>query len=385
MIFLDSWLSFGNLFAMKNPRKVTIRKRKDRHNKPTVYWRESAGSGKSKQYARTFDNLPQAKDFAAQKYLELRADVSPTAVPIEWDRLRRLYLADKRANNCTELTLKLNARTLKRFEQICGPLISAQINQLAIDKYKTERSTQKRRAWQKDSDGSRKLMPTKADKIISSPQLNKELRILRTFVRWMQDRNYNKQKINIKLVRERRKIPRVLTKREIRNLKIEAGKSPDMSCRVSIILGTAQRAGAVERLAIKDVDVEHSRLHFKEKGQRDRILPVSEAVMQVIINYMASLPRGRKWLFHESNPATKTTSRIFPRKRWNKMIETAGLEHVTPHDLRETCLTLLAKSNVSAVIAQKLAGHSNINTTMKYYVNADDEKMLRDAVGELPG
>ncbi len=370
---------------MKHPRKVTIRRRKDRNNKPTVYWRESIGGGKSKQYGRTFDDMPQAKDYAAQKYLELRADVSPTAVPIDWDRLRKLYLAWQQSNNCTELTLKLTTRTLQRFQDICGPLASAQISQLAIDSYRAERSAQKRRTWKKDEVGKRQLIATKANTIISPAQLNKELRILRGFVRWMQDRNYNKQKINIKLVREHRKIPRVLSSREIKNLKIEAAKSPDMCCRVSIILGTAQRAGAVERLAIKDVDVEHNRLYFREKGQRDRILPVSEPVMQVIVNYMASLPPRRKWLFHATDPTTKHTSTTFPRKRWNRMIETAGLQNVTPHDLRETCLTLLAKSNVSAVIAQKLAGHSNINTTMKYYVNADDEKMLRDAVGELPG
>ena len=370
---------------MKHPRKVTIRRRKDRRNKPTVYWRESAGAGKSKQYARTFDDLNQAKDFAAQKYLELRADVSPTAVPIDWERLGKLYLADKQANHCTELTVKLTLRTLNRFEDICGPLASAQINQLAIDTYKAKRSAQKRRTWKSGAAGDKELVPTKANKVITPAQLNKELRILKAFVRWMQDRNYNKQNIKIGMVRERRKVPRMLSKKEIKNLKIEAAKTPDMACRVSIILGTAQRAGAVERLALKDVDVEHSRLHFSEKGQRDRILPVSESVLQTIIDYMASLPPGRKWLFHTTDPTAKHMSTIFPRKRWNKMIATAGLLNVTPHDLRETCLTLLAKSNVSAVIAQKLAGHSNINTTMKYYVNADDEKMLRDAVGELPG
>ncbi len=364
---------------MRQPRKVTIRRRRDRQNKPTVYWRESIGDGKSKQYARTFDDMSQAKDYAAQKYLELRADVSPTAVPIEWGRLVEAYLDDKRANQVTGETIKIIASALKTFASIAGPLASVQINQLNIDLFKSTRAKQKRTVYRAGKDAK------KLNRNITPAQLNKELRQLKAFVRWMQDRNYNKQKINITLVRERRKIPRLLTGKEIKNLKIEAGKTPDMSCRVSIILGTAQRAGAVERLAIKDVDVEHNRLHFKEKGQRDRILPVSETVMQVIVNYMASLPPGRKWLFHATDPAPKHTSTIFPRRRWAKMIETAGLQNVTPHDLRETCLTLLAKNNVSAVIAQKLAGHSSINTTMKYYVNADDEKMLRDAVGELPG
>lgn len=372
---------------MKKPRKVTIRRRKDRGNKPTVYWRESVGGGKSKQYARTFDDMPQANDFAAQKYLELRADVSPTAVPIEWDRLVEAYLNDKRANQVTDETIKIIASALGRFASISGPLKSVQINQLNIDLFKSTRAQQHRTVYLRhktDLGHPEKNIKHLKNKITPA-HLNKELRQLKAFVRWMQDRNYNKQRINITLVRERRKVCRILSDNEIENLKIQAGKRSDMACRVSIILGTAQRAGAVERLAIKDVDVEHGRLYFREKGQRDRILPVSKSVMQQIVNYMASLPPGRKWLFHVADPTEKHMSRIFPRRRWNKMIERAGLQNVTPHDLRETCLTLLAKSNVSAVIAQKLAGHSNINTTMKYYVNADDEKMLRDAVGELPG
>jgi len=371
---------------VKRPRKVTIRKRKDRRNKPTVYWRESIGGGKSKQYARTFDTMAQAKDFAAQKYLELRADVSPTAVPIEWERLCKLYLATQQANHCTALTIDLTARTLKRFENICGPLASDQINQFAIDHYVAERAIQKRRVWKIDADGNRALLPTAANTQISPAQLNKELRILKAFIRWMQSRGYNQNKINITMVRERRKVPRILSHTEIENLKTQARvKGPDMFCRISIMLGTAQRAGAIERLAIKDIDIEHCRIHFSEKGQRDRILPVSTRVMQVIIDYLATLPAGRRWLFHDNDPTDKPTSKIFPRRRWDQLVRDAGLSDVTPHDLRETCLTLLARHNVSAVIAQRLAGHSSLETTMRHYISSDDERLLRNAVNELPG
>ena len=363
---------------MRKPRKVTIRPRKDRDNKPTVYWREHV-HGKLTQYAVTFNTQTEAEDYAAQKYLELRSDISPTAVPIEWERLVVLYLADRKSDGCSELTLKLHRAALKHFEAICGPLDSSQISQLAIDGYKAVRSIQKRQVWREG-----KLVPTTAGKQVSRAQVNKELRIFKQLTRWMWDRNYNKQSIKFRMVREPRKVPRILNPKEIENLQVQASLHPGMKCRVAILLGTAQRCGAVERLAIADVDVEHNRIRFNEKGGRERTLPVSARVMQVVVDYLATLPVGRKWLFHDTDPAKHQTSDIWPRCRWNTMCKNAGIPGLTPHDLRETCLTMLAKGNVSAVIAQRLAGHSSIETTMRHYVNADDEKMLREAVEGLP-
>lgn len=364
---------------MRKPRKVTIRPRKDRANKPTVYWRERIG-GKLKQRSVTFDTLAEAEDFAAQKHLELRSDISPNAVPIAWDRLVSLYLADRKADGCSELTLKLHRAALAHFETICGPLDSAQITQLDIDNYKAVRAQHKRCVWR-----GGELVPTTAGKCVSPAQVNKELRILKQLCRWLQDRGYNKQSIKFRMIKEPKKTPRVLNPEELDSLKIRARLSgADMHCRVSILLGTAQRCGAVERLAVSDIDVEHGRIRFREKGGNERVLPVSDRVMQTVVDYLATLPTGRKWLFHVTDPTRKDTSAIWPRRRWARMVTLAGLPGLTPHDLRETCLTLLAKSNVSAVIAQRLAGHSSINTTMKHYINADDEELLRRAVSELP-
>ena len=368
---------------MRRPRKVTIRPRKDRNNKPTVYWRERIG-GKLRQRSTTFDTLAEAEDFAAQKHLELRADISPNAVPIAWDRLVSLYLADRKADGCSELTLKLHRAALAHFETICGPLDSAQITQLDIDSYKAVRAQHKRQVWKKNDNGDTVLVPTTAGKTVSPAQVNKELRIFKQFVRWMQDRGYNKQSIKFRMIKEPKKTPRVLTPAEIENLRTQAALHPGMHCRVAILLGTAQRCGAVERLAVSDIDVEHGRIRFREKGGHERVLPVSERVMQTVVDYLATLPVGRKWLFHAADPTEKNTSAIWPRRRWARMVKLAGLPGLTPHDLRETCLTMLAKSHVSAVIAQRLAGHSSINTTMKHYINADDEELLRRAVSELP-
>jgi len=52
------------------------------------------------------------------------------------------------------------------------------------------------------------------------------------------------------------------------------------------------------------------------------------------------------------------------------------------HDLRRTLGTNLANKGTSPKIVQKLMGHSSLETTMKYYVNADMEQQ-REAVNAL--
>ena len=46
----------------------------------------------------------------------------------------------------------------------------------------------------------------------------------------------------------------------------------------------------------------------------------------------------------------------------------AGVENATFHDLRATCVTEWFEQGMMPHEIQRLAGHSSIETTMKYYV-----------------
>ena len=54
----------------------------------------------------------------------------------------------------------------------------------------------------------------------------------------------------------------------------------------------------------------------------------------------------------------------------------AGLEKFTYHDLRRSCITNWAKV-LPAHVVQKLAGHSDIKTTQKYYLSVQEDDLDR--------
>ncbi|MDR1638915.1 MAG: site-specific integrase [Clostridiales bacterium] len=67
--------------------------------------------------------------------------------------------------------------------------------------------------------------------------------------------------------------------------------------------------------------------------------------------------------------------------RFDRIQEKLGLERRKVYDLRHTFCTLLSRTNVGLERAAKLAGHANIQTTVKYYVNVGKEDKEADIGG----
>lgn len=60
-----------------------------------------------------------------------------------------------------------------------------------------------------------------------------------------------------------------------------------------------------------------------------------------------------------------------------------GIQGVTPHGLRKTFCSLLARQKVHPKVAQTLMGHSDVSLTMRVYTEVDDDQ-LKEAVNLLP-
>jgi integrase len=59
------------------------------------------------------------------------------------------------------------------------------------------------------------------------------------------------------------------------------------------------------------------------------------------------------------------------------MLKRAGLPKIRLHDSRHTALSLLEKAGVPISIISKWAGHYDSSFTMKTYVHASDDDLMR--------
>ncbi len=138
-------------------------------------------------------------------------------------------------------------------------------------------------------------------------------------------------------------------------------------------------------VTLDDIDLEKRQLLIRGKGDKERVVPLTDQVVEAIQAYLPY--------------RTKTQSRHLFVSAWkghpihgrciNRMlkivIEKAGLEGqgITPHKLRHTFATHLIRNGVDIRTVQELLGHSEIETTARYLHS--DTKTKQSAVEKLNG
>jgi integrase/recombinase XerD len=160
-------------------------------------------------------------------------------------------------------------------------------------------------------------------------------------------------------------LPKVLSKEEmIRLIKaIENVKHKTM-----IMLGYAcgLRVSEITGLEVKDID-EDRRLLFvrRGKGKKDRVVSLSPVMLVMIREYKAAYKPG-KYLFEgqhkESQYSIRSLESIIKAAKKKAGISKTGSMHM----LRHSFATHLIDKGTDVVFIQKLLGHNNIKTTLRY-------------------
>jgi len=76
---------------------------------------------------------------------------------------------------------------------------------------------------------------------------------------------------------------------------------------------------------------------------------------------------GETYLFTGSRGKSQLGYNHFLKYPWARMCEAAGLEGITPHDLRHTAVSLWIESGASPLLVARRAGHANVTTVLNTY------------------
>jgi site-specific recombinase XerD len=133
-----------------------------------------------------------------------------------------------------------------------------------------------------------------------------------------------------------------------------------------VMLHSGLRVGECIDLHLQDLDLPGKRLIIRAgKGQRDRLVYLSESACQAIQLYLCGVQRQPGdfiWLQKNGKPLSTESM----RHRIARIGAAVGIEHLHPHRLRHTCATRLLNAGMDIIQIQKLLGHENLNTTMIY-------------------
>lgn len=197
----------------------------------------------------------------------------------------------------------------------------------------------------------------------------------------------------LNMFRISRKQIRIYTQREFQEL-FRSCPSGMWQARVLLAKTAGLRRGEIMNLTLDDIDFDHGlifvqpkregrstwRWVVKDKDRRE--LPLVPELSRVLVDLVNDLPEGQPYPLisvdrYEQVMRLKARSVLPDRVRrcpdenfkpWRRIRKLAGIKHGTFHDLRRTCITEWLENGLEPHEAMRLAGHSDVETTMNYYV-----------------
>ena len=171
-------------------------------------------------------------------------------------------------------------------------------------------------------------------------------------------------------VKTPRKVIEPLTAKEVRLFLRSLRRYRDVAI-VHLILLCGLRSREVLYLKLSDVSLDERRLRIQGKGDKERVLPLPELVLQPLNDYLqlerpVRCPKPRLFVVLKGptrgQPMTTAGLRsLFRHRRLNP-----DLARANPHRFRHTFGADMARAGVRLPILQTMMGHAHATTTLGY-------------------
>jgi integrase/recombinase XerD len=179
-------------------------------------------------------------------------------------------------------------------------------------------------------------------------------------------------------------VPTVLSRDEVRRL-LEAVPAGRWRLMAQLAYGCGLRVGEVVRLRVGDVDSGRGVLVIRQaKGHKDRLVPLSPRLLEELRAYWRrARPAG--WLF--PGPGASGHASLGQLQRvCQRAVRAAGLtKAASMHTLRHSYATHLLEAGTDLPTLQKLLGHNQLTTTLRYlHVGGDHLRTTPSPLDQLP-
>ncbi len=177
----------------------------------------------------------------------------------------------------------------------------------------------------------------------------------------------------IPIPKKEKYVPNTLNAQEVYRLINSIDNLKQRAC-IQLIYACGLRLGEVVNIKIADIDGVRLQLHVRQaKGAKDRVVPIPEETIIMLRQYYQKY-KPEVFLFGGQTGGKydeRSVQQVFHRAK-----EKAGIKkYVTVHTLRHSRATHLVDNGVDMSLIQKFLGHSNIKTTVDFYLHTSIQTM----------
>lgn len=175
--------------------------------------------------------------------------------------------------------------------------------------------------------------------------------------------------------RPQHRLPNVLSKEEVKKV-LEAPLNEKHRVILSLVYACGLRRSELLALLPTDFDRDRKLLHIRQsKGFKDRIVPLSERILEMIDRYVIKYKPVR-YVFEGQWPGSRYSESSI-EKVFRTACEGAGIKKsITLHGLRHSYATHLLEAGTDLRYIQELLGHKSSKTT-EIYTHVTDKSIQR--------
>ncbi|MCL5771252.1 MAG: site-specific tyrosine recombinase XerD [Actinobacteria bacterium] len=224
----------------------------------------------------------------------------------------------------------------------------------------------------------------------SEASISRLLSSIRTFYKYLLRENiYIKNPfIEIKNPKRPRNLIEILNESEVKNFLEKLPSSNKLELRdkamFELLYSSGLRVSELINLKLSDIDYEEKLIRCIGKGNKERIIPVSDTSMHFLIAYIKTARfkiqskkslKSNEFVFLNKN-GSKLTRQGFWKilKKYEKKFNLN--KNIYPHLFRHSYATHMLERGADLRVVQELLGHSSISTT-EIYTNIN-KKFIKD-------
>jgi site-specific recombinase XerD len=191
----------------------------------------------------------------------------------------------------------------------------------------------------------------------SISQQNQIINAIRFLYKYGLEKKYDK--VSFKRPRSEKKLPQIIEK-EFLLEKISKISNLKHKAIISLAYSTGMRVSEVCNLKISDIDSKRMLITIRQaKGRKDRIVPLSEAILVLLRNYFR-VYRPKEYLLNGQG------SLRYSHRSCNQIVKKYLGADYHFHLLRHSTATTLLESGTDVRVIQKILGHKSVKTTEIY-------------------
>ncbi len=214
---------------------------------------------------------------------------------------------------------------------------------------------------------------------LDSNSINRKIASLKSFFKFLMKREEIKKDPTwkIKALKSAKRLPQFVRENEmlaiLDNIKFEddfIGSRDKLI--MEVLYGTGVRLSELLNLKCDDINLHNLTIKVLGKRNKERIIPISESLKEVISNYNIVKPQGVDSMSYllVSKGGKKCYAMVIYRTVKKYLTALAKVEKNSPHVLRHTFATHLLNKGADLNAVKDLLGHSSLAATQVYTHNS---------------